>query len=228
MTTENIAIFSDQRAANYDTFVYDWIPFYPQLLETIPSMLDLTMSPFQNSVLVVGSGTGNELLTLAQKRPDWALWGIDPSPDMVMQAHEKLAAFPQVQVREGYVADLAEIPAYSAATLLLVLHFLPDDGSKLDLLQQIAQRLQAGAPLIIADIYGTAQELGRNLEFLRAMLPPHLSADAVEDRIQALPQRIQHIPESRLAELLQESGFEPPRRFFQAAIYGGWLTRKVV
>ncbi len=227
MTTENIAIFSDQRAANYDSFVHDWIPFYPQLLDMLPRMLDLTMSPFQNSVLVVGSGTGNELLKLAQNRPEWNLSGVDPSPDMVQQAQEKLAAYPQVQVREGYVNDLPEIPAFSAATLLLVLHFLPDDGSKLQLLQQIAQRLQAGAPLIIADIYGTAPELGRNLEFLRAMLPPHLSAEAIEERIQAIPQRIQHISEDRLSALLQESGFEAPRRFFQAAIYGGWLTRKV-
>ncbi len=37
---------------------------------------------------------------------------------------------------------------------MLVMHFVPDDGFKLWLLKNIAQRLKPGAELILADLYG--------------------------------------------------------------------------
>lgn len=221
-----IAIFQGQRAADYDGFANAWIPFYPQLLGSLPQLITTDSMTAVEKVLVVGSGTGNGVLALAQQRPNWKILGIDPSADLVAQAREKLSGFAVVDLREGYVQDLPEQTQYDAATLMLVLHFLPDDGSKLELLMAIAKRMKPGATLVLADIYGSERELAAGLQLLRRLLPLHLDKDTVDQRMAMLPQRIKYISEARLSELLIQSGFEPPRRFFQAAIYGAWLTRK--
>ncbi|MEM1216082.1 MAG: class I SAM-dependent methyltransferase [Bacteroidota bacterium] len=222
----DIAIFAGDRATTYDSFANDWIPFYPQLMASVPSLLASELPVKASEVLVVGSGTGNELRALAQQHPDWSLTGIDPSPELVQQARQKLAAFPNVQLYDGYVTDLPTANQYQAATLLLVLHFVPDDGSKLALLRAIAQRLRPGAPFLLADIYGSPAELSVQLPLLRRLLPPHLDPEAVAHRLKHLPERIQHVSTTRLRQLLVDSGFEPPRQFFKAAIYGAWWTKK--
>ncbi|MEL6673063.1 MAG: class I SAM-dependent methyltransferase [Bacteroidota bacterium] len=219
-----IAIFEGERAQGYDDFVYQWIPPYQDLMTCVPVLLSRHLKGRSGPILVVGSGTGNEINAFHQRFPHWKMVGIDPSPDMVAQSREKLAHISHLRIEEGYVADLPTSPQFEAATLLLVLHFVPDDGAKLELLKDIRFRLTPGAPLIIADIFGSAAELTENLALLQALLPPELDPEAVQDRLEKLPGRIQHIPEKRLQELLGEAGFEPGRRFLQSAIYGGWIT----
>lgn len=62
--------------------------------------------------------------------------------------------YERVQLYRGYVDSLPEAKIYDAATLLLVMHFIPDDGSKLLLLQNIAKRLRSGATFVLADLHG--------------------------------------------------------------------------
>lgn len=51
--------------------------------------------------LNIGCGTGDLEKRLLQKYPDLQLTGVDLSSDMLAKAKEKLAAYPQVQFREG-------------------------------------------------------------------------------------------------------------------------------
>lgn len=44
-------------------------------------------------------------------------------------------------------------PLYDAATCILAMHFVPDDGSKLALLQSIAQRLKSSTVFILVDVF---------------------------------------------------------------------------
>ncbi|MEM9261227.1 MAG: class I SAM-dependent methyltransferase [Bacteroidota bacterium] len=221
------AIFEGKRATNYDDFVQTYIPFYQHLQHNLPKLISSQAPKGDAPILVAGCGTGSELLSLASTYPDWLLEGIDPSPEMVVQAREKLRSYRNVRLMEGYVNDLPAQARYRAATLMLVLHFLPDDGAKSQLLKSLAERMLPGAPLIILDIFGSVAELAANLQVLRTLMPPTADPEAVENRLHTLPERIQHIPEERLYELLLCSGFSTPHRYFQAAIYGGWITKKI-
>ncbi|MEM9928274.1 MAG: class I SAM-dependent methyltransferase [Bacteroidota bacterium] len=223
-TSQSPAIFQGQRAAGYDTFVQAYIPYYQSTMAKIPWLLHKLLPAVDAPILVAGCGTGAELLEISERWPDWKLEGIDPSPDMIVQARQKLSGRPHLRLMEGYVHDLPEVARYRAATLLLVLHFVPDDGAKLKLLQGLASRMLPGAPLLIMDIFGSKEELIKNLKILPLLLPPSVDQDQVEERLRILPERIQYIPEPRLQELLVESGFSPPQRFLQTAIYGGWVS----
>ncbi|MEM9338022.1 MAG: class I SAM-dependent methyltransferase [Bacteroidota bacterium] len=217
------AIFENKRAANYDQFVQNWIPNYQYFIEHLPRLLS---EAAREELLVVGCGTGNEMLTILQQTADWKMTGVDPSPEMIRQAREKLKDYSGVSLVDGEITTLPGTPSFGAATLLLVLHFLEDNGDKLQLLQNISDRLKPGAPFVMLDITGTQQEIKDNLQVLKCLIPPEIDEEEIQERLKRIANELHHVSETRLVALLKAAGFETPLRFFQNSIYRGWLTRK--
>jgi tRNA (cmo5U34)-methyltransferase len=218
-----VEIFEKERASNYNQFVEDWIPNYSYFMEKLPKLLSDTDN---KDLLVVGCGTGNEIVQFAKADQDWKITGVDPSPEMISQAKERLAKHENIELIEGLVSDLSHDRKYGAVSLLLVLHFLEDNGEKLDLLRQIAQRLKTEAPLVMLDITGDQKQMKTNLKVLKQLLPNNLDKDLLQNRLQRIENDLHYVPEERLMELCQEAGFERPVRFFQTSIYMGWITWK--
>lgn len=219
-----VELFENQRASNYNTFVETWIPNYHFFLEKLPKLLHQTE---EKKLLVVGCGTGNEIEYFTNHSKEWEITGIDPSPDMLQQAHLKFKNTKNVSLIKGGVSDLDPSDKFNAATLLLVLHFLEDNGEKLNLLKSIADRLKSNASLILLDITGTKSEIKENLKILKHLLPDVLNEKEVEERLHRIENKLHHVSEERLKELLKEAGFKTPLRFFQSSIYMGWITSKI-
>lgn len=53
----------------------------------------------------------------------------------------------------GAVADLDIAPSFDAAIMTGVLHHLPDDKAKHEVLAEIAKRLKPGSPFVVAGNY---------------------------------------------------------------------------
>ena len=145
---------------------------------------------------------------------------------MINQAKERLAKHENIELIKGLVSDLSQDRKYGAVTLLLILHFLEDNGEKLNLLRQIAQRLKTEAPLVMLGITGDQKQMKTNLKVLKQLLPNNLDKDLLQNRLQRIENDLHYVPEERLMELCQEAGFERPIRFFQTSIYMGWITWK--
>ncbi|MCX2681315.1 class I SAM-dependent methyltransferase [Galbibacter sp. EGI 63066] len=218
-----IELFENQRASGYNQFVETWIPNYHYFMNNLPNLLKQTEN---KNLLVVGCGTGNEIERFVHTTEQWKITGIDPSPEMISQAVQNLKDFKNVNLIEGIVNDLDRSDKFGAATLLLVLHFMEDDGTKLNLLKNIAERLEFGAPLILLDITGNKTQIKENLEVLRLFLPKNLDKDDINNRLHRIENELNAVSEERLSQLLIEAGFEAPLRFFQTSIYMGWMTRK--
>ncbi|WP_338791898.1 class I SAM-dependent methyltransferase [Bernardetia sp. MNP-M8] len=219
----NVEIFENERATGYNQFVETWIPNYHYFLDRLPKLLSETNS---KELLVVGCGTGNEIERFVQAPEHWTITGIDPSSEMIKQASEKLQNYDNVTLIDGLVADLDIEKKYSSATLLLVLHFLNDNGDKLNLLKDIADRLVSGATFVMLDITGDKNQIRQNLQVLKLLLPNSIDKEEINNRLNRIENKLFAVSEERLSELLQEAGFEPPLRFFQSSIYMGWLTKK--
>jgi tRNA (cmo5U34)-methyltransferase len=216
-------IFENERATGYNQFVETWIPNYHYFLDRLPKLLSESN---QKELLVVGCGTGNEIERFTQAREHWDITGIDPSPEMISQARGKLKNSGNVELVEGLITDLDVSRKYGAATLLLVLHFLDDNGGKQNLLNAISERLVSGAPFVMLDITGEKEQIMKNLQVLKLLLPDGLDEDQVKNRLARIEKELYYVSEERLSELCIEAGFEPPLRFFQSAIYMGWMTKK--
>jgi len=220
---KKVEIFENERATGYNQYVETWIPNYHYFLGRLPKLLSETD---QKDLLVVGCGTGNEIERFTQCPEHWEITGIDPSSEMVKQAHEKLQNCKNVNLIEGLLTDLDVSKKYGAATLLLVLHFLDDNGEKQNLLKEIADRLVPGAPFVMLDITGDKDQIKNNLKILRLLLPDNVDEEQINNRLNRIENELFYVSERRLSELFIEAGFEPPLRFFQSAVYMGWITKK--
>lgn len=150
---------------------------------------------------------------------------------MIAIAEERIKGHP-VAARSGLhpclCADLpAEETAFDAATCLLVMHFLPDDGTKLALLKSIAARMKPGAPLILADMYETPDS-PRHQRIMNAwmhwQLRNGIEPVEVEKGRRHVERDVHFVPLERLVALLDEAGFTTPEHFFQAFLFGGFIA----
>ncbi len=232
-----------QRATNFDLnppidvskydrsirlFCAAYEPMFSMSYASLRSML-----PEDADVLVVGAGTGMEICTFGRSSPRWMFTGVDPSAEMLAIAEKKIDTcnlLNAISLFNGYTHELPGIRQFDAATCILVMHFLPDDGSKLELLKSIGMHLKPGAPLVLIDGYGVRDsvEFGRTVEAWKAFVKI-LAGDPqmVEDEFSGqILKRLQFVPEERILELLDEAGFETPSRFFTSFVYGGWVAIK--
>lgn len=228
MSNEFIAFFTDNRANNYDTMMPIWTPDYEIINETV-KYLFLNILPKQASILVVGSGTGTELVNLAIANPEWLITGVDPSPEMNIQAKQKIAQFnlgKRCSILEGTLSDLPPDSKFEAATLLNVLQFIPDTGYKFNMLKNIAIHLKPQGKLAIVDFFGTRGNpvfIQQQKALFQYILDRDLTnTETFESLTQGLAE-VQFVSEKRLIELFLQAGFSNIQRFYQMLVTGGWL-----
>jgi tRNA (cmo5U34)-methyltransferase len=229
---KTVEIFEGPRAQTYDQSIRIWCPEYDSIQVLLPSLVGYHLGiNDEKNVLIVGSGTGAEIVNLLQFSHSWKITGVDPSPEMALQAEAKLkSAYPdkQYELLTGLVTDLPLEEKWDASLSILVFHFLPDDGSKLHLLKSIAQRLKKGAPLVFVDIFGTGESFNYNLALLHALLlSKGFDPQMVEGGIGHIKQSLFPISQERLTGLLGEAGFGIPHIFTQSLIFGGWIATKL-
>ncbi len=227
---KDIEVFAGERASSYDTGIKLWCPDYDFTQALLPSLLETYLPTFeQKTILVAGCGTGTEMKSILQYAPHWQVIGVDPSPDMIALAKEKLAALPpeNYTLNTATVNQLPDMMPFDAATLFLVLHFLSDDGAKLSLLQDLALRLKKGAPLFILDIFNHRGTFNQQLDLLKSyLLQQGIAPETVEQGILHIAQDINYVSEERLQELLHAAGFGKALKFKQTFIFGGWIVEK--
>lgn len=206
------------------------IPGYHAIFPMALALLKMCV-PDQGTVLVVGAGGGAELCAFA--REPWQITGVDPSQQMLRACEEALStisAAATTRLVRGYVSDLPEDPSFDAVTCILVMHFLPDDGSKLQLLEGVARRMKPGATYIHVDGYGNHWSDDRDLA--RSLAIHYLAVTRAfrdhESLLQFLRASAQGHPvsERRMIALFEEAGFTGIQQFYQAFFYGGWIMKR--
>jgi tRNA (cmo5U34)-methyltransferase len=215
-------------ADNYDVVVRQSIPGYDALMSMLAALFHIYLADDAH-ILIVAAGGGNEISTLGQTHPGWQFTGVDPSEKMLAVAQSKVESLglgDRVTLHQGIVQDLPPFP-FNAATSLLVMHFLPDDGTKLDYLQAIAARLQSGSPFVLVDMQGDKQseEFKRLADGwqARAKMAGMVTERLAETR-DKIHQHLPCIPEPRTLELLEQAGFRGMTRFYTGFTFAGWLA----
>lgn len=221
----------EDRARTYDADIRTAMPGYELLHETVAALLKNELGS-QARILITGAGTGEEIMRLAAANPGWRLTAEDPSATMLAVAREKAEAAglgDRVAFVAGLVDDVPTSERFDAATAILVHHFLPDDGAKLAFLRAIADRLQPGAPLFLANMHGDlGQPKSQRLyeAWKQRQIARGMSAEDAEGMFSGLPEVIAFVSEERTRELLHEAGFVDIEPVFKAFVIGGWLARK--
>jgi ubiquinone/menaquinone biosynthesis C-methylase UbiE len=152
--------FDRKRSASYDRLArWTLRGLYRHVAEDVAAI-----APPSATVLDVGTGPGRLLHELAERRPDLALTGMDPSPDMIRLAeqtllaeHALLAEYAQTTREPAHrirfqVADVAALPCPDASVDLIVstlsLHHWPDTKAAT---AELARVLRPGGRVMIYD-----------------------------------------------------------------------------
>lgn len=132
----------------------------------------------------------------------------------------------RINLFHGLTNQLPLEPIYDGATCILVLHFLPDDGSKLELLMSISQRLKPGSPLVLVSLYGDKDAV--EFQLITEALKKHfLNKGGTPEEFREFQEgfdKIPIVPEDRIKELLNEAGFQQVTHFFTTYHFGGWFA----
>ncbi|PIG92992.1 class I SAM-dependent methyltransferase [Gloeocapsopsis sp. IPPAS B-1203] len=216
-------------STEYDARARKALPGYEEMHTMALSFLKLHL-PETANLLIVGAGTGMELVKLGKSNSQWQLLGVDPSNNMLAIAQQKITQNDlsnRVKLFQGYTHDLPKTPLYDAATCILVMHFLPDDGSKLALLQSIAQRLKSSAAFVLVDMFGEkgSGEFEKTAAIIKIFWEDMgMSSEQINEILERINTMVYPIAESRTIELLQQAGFGNITRFYTGLWIGGWLA----
>lgn len=214
----------------YDSSIRLFCGAYDEIFKLSNCCLSAVLSP-NASILIVGAGTGMEILEFASMHPGWSFCGVDPSGDMLSLAQKKITdkkLLNNMSLIKGYVDDLNTKEVFDGATCILVMHFLKDDGTKLNLLKSIHRHLKPGAPLVLVDGCGNPGSMEFEDTLKAWQQYPIMHGQEIETVEKAFNQTIlkllQFVPEPRILELLTQAGFTRVYKFYSGFLYSGWTA----
>ena len=222
--------FNSEWSSEYDDTARKIIPAYHTIYELTQHLLRDKLNK-DATILVAGAGTGKEIIDCSQSNPHWSFTGFDPAEPMLAIARKKVMAAcvdKKISLVPGLIDDVEE-KDFDAATSILVMHFLPDDGAKLNFLKGIADRLKPGALLVLVDLegdigsdeYNTLNSAWKNQQqFIRG------KSDRVDEEFAMREKEVHFIPQKRIESLLKEAGFTKIHKFFKAYLFGGYVAIK--
>ena len=131
MTAGSAKLFGSKRANAYEHRVRQVVPGYDALHDLSLLNLNREIGP-GGHVLIAGCGSGNDILSLSRECPKRRFTAFDPSADMMEIAKARTAEAQLADVSQllvGTIDDVQPDTHFDAATLMLVMHFIPDqDG----------------------------------------------------------------------------------------------------
>ncbi len=158
-----------------------------------------------------GSGTLSEALAPFVRR----VVAVDDSEAMLGEARERLDRFDNVELRRGALESLPlEDASLDAATLVLVLHHLPDPE---EAVREVARTLRPGGRLLIVDMLPHDRQ-----EYRQQM--GHVWMGFSAEQIQQALDRV-GFTETRFIELPADPAAKGPTLFATTAVRGVQLTK---
>jgi len=222
--------FNGEWSDEYDDTAHKIIPAYHSIYELTQHLLRDRLNK-DARILVAGAGTGKEIIDCSQNNPNWSFTGFDPAEPMLSIARKKVATAcldNKISLVLGLIDDVAE-KDFDAATSILVMHFLPDDGTKLNFLKGIVNKLKPGALMVIVDLegeFGSDEYNTFNAAWKNQQLFIRDQNDRVREEFVKREKEIYFIPQKRIESLLTEAGFFEIHKFFKAYLFGGYVAIK--
>jgi len=215
--------FTDDQATQYDSRITRLVPGYELLHQLTNAQLQATLKDNAH-ILVVGAGTGKEIIELASINPTWKFTAQDTSNDMLSVASDKFAEqgiSDRVTVHCGPLEKLKT--KADAALCLLVLQFVEDNGDKKQVLKNIKASLNKDAALYIADLMRPETLFERDAQLLTCAKLGLGEAGQTHIR-HSLENEFYPLDRMRFSELLHECGFSTiPKLYFKALGFSGYV-----
>lgn len=231
MNQDEIRALFDQQAASYDMQWAKTAPIRHCLHLLVGSMF--AELPEDANILCVGVGTGDELIYLAARYPEWTFTAVEPSGPMLeicKQRAQKEGIASRCMFFEGYLGSLAVGETYDAATCFLVSQFILEDAARAEFFRGIAERLKPDGILASSDLASDVQSPEYDVllhAWMSMMSAADISPEAVERMRKAYVNDVSVLPPAQVVSILEAGGFELPVQFFQAGLIHAWRAKRL-
>ena len=231
MSDDPAAKFDSGRAAEYDRQSRIALAGYEACHELTACLLAASLGvDSARTLLVVGAGTGQEMVAIGRHAPRWRFVAVDPSPAMIVVAQTRLDALGLRDRATLHCSHLHELPAerYDGATLIGVLHHLKGREPRAALLHEIAARLGPGAPFVLAGNFRRYASEPLLVQAWQERWRQHgATSDEVAAKFATITQGVEP-PESeqKVLDHLDDAGFTGGHLFFASLFWGAWIAHK--
>lgn len=224
--------FNKKEASKYEEYAERAVFGYNQLYQMTLALL-MDEKSINSKVLVVGSGSGKEMITFGNYMPFIEMTGVDPSEEMIKISRKKIeekGLDNKISLYKGTIEDLPPNIKYNIATVIFVLRFVDGEDEKLFLLRRINELLKSGGRILIIDQF--EQPLSQQFNLLRFgwknfLLMNGISVQTAEMIIEKALEKRSLITENKLKRLLAESGYHNIVRFYSAFLHAGFIAEKI-
>jgi tRNA (cmo5U34)-methyltransferase len=176
--------------------------------------------------LCVGVGTGSELIDLANAFPNWRFTAVDPAKAMIdicQKRTNQLGLSSRCTFHHGYLDSLPDTTRFSAATSILVSHFITNENERIEYYSEIASRLLPDSYLVNADL-ATDMSSDSYKILLDPWVKMHEYANMLVN-VNKFGNDVALVPVNEIESLLKTSGFEEPVLFFQTIFLHAWFSK---
>lgn len=211
--------WQSKAVSNYQQTIRQKICGYDYIYSMMCDILK-TFTPMER-MLIVGAGGGQELLTIGTENPTIVFTAVDTSQQMLQIALDRTKRLNEQLTIHWHCKDLQAIEfheTFDAATCHLVLHFIENEGEKLQLLTKIAQSLPKGAPLFLSCINADVNDpsFKQQLAYWKSsMLKNGVLEEEWERFEQSFHSTTHPISYERLVDLLKQAGFTQVVRYYK-------------
>ena len=217
-------IFNEKCASDYDNQREKLAPIKDSLHLCIRVLL--SKLPSDSRALIVGAGTGSELIYLASAFPQWSFTIVEPSSamlDVCRQRAEKNGISSRCIYHEGYLSSLINTDGFDVATSILVSHFIVSQDERRRYFSEIASKLCPGGYLIEAGLASDISKSEYN-KLLEGWVNMHNYA-GMPINIESFGNEVAISPVEDVELLIESSGFENPVLFFQTLLIHAWFSK---
>ncbi|MEO0801053.1 MAG: class I SAM-dependent methyltransferase [Cyanobacteria bacterium J06642_2] len=187
--------------------------------------------PQNAKILIVGCGTGVELIRLAKALPTATFVALDsaqPMLDFCVRQVEAKGLTHRVQFHSGAVDSLEHESPFDAATAILVSQHLANDAEAARFFTQISQRLKPSGCLYSADLHiPSDQNRDRMIDLWREQaVMSGVEASIIQNITARFGIDLRVRDEEAIAHLLHTAGLALSLKPFSSLLYGAWLSQK--
>lgn len=222
-------IYGEEWAASYGRRADAAIPGREGLYRLCcASLLGL---PHGARILVVGCGTGDDLLPLAKAHPSASFVGLEPADAMLQSCTERVAREgleARVALRAEALEEHRPDAPYHAATAILVSQHIASDAGAGAFFARLAAFLVPGGRLYSADLHiGAGQDRERMLALWREQARMSgIEETLVEGMLERFRTEMRPRDEAALLGFLEGAGFVEILKPFSSLLYGAWSARR--
>jgi len=230
MRSDEIKAIFDQMASSYDDQWGKTMPIRDGLLFLLEAVF--AGLPDNARILCVGAGTGEEIVYLATRFPQWTFAAVDPSSamlDVCRNKAEKQGFGSRCFFHEGYLDSLPIKDKFDAATCFLVSQFILEREARAAFFHAIAERLRPDGLLASSDLASKvgSREYEATLHiWLNMMASIGIPPEGLERMQAAYAKDVAILPPAEVASIIKSGGFSDPVIFYQAGLIHAWFTNK--